>query len=95
MNHHAWLLSLKPGDIVNRMLGGVVSMHLKVSKVDDLIHCGPYTFSLKDGAEIDPELGWEEGNTGSFIKEPMIGVTVTIHIPEEFQKEDDAPSDPV
>lgn len=82
MTHHDWLLSLEPGDVVTRMLGGSVPMHLKVSKVDLLIHCGPWTFSRKNGAEVDESLGWTETCTGSFIKAPIGKVTLTIY-PDE------------
>lgn len=99
MNHHQWLLSLKPGDVVTRMLGGTVPMHLKVSKVETLIHCGPWTFSRNNGAEIDEGLGWTETRTGSFIKPPpQEQLTIKIHGEDADSFKDfptNAPTDPV
>ena len=63
------LAALKVGDIVNRMLAGVVSSRIKVTAVDDLIHCGPWTFHKETGCEVDLELGWDGvTQTGSFLK---------------------------
>lgn len=62
------LSDIKPGDKVVRMLGGTIPMQLKVSAVDEYIHCGPWKFSKANGAEIDEELGWNEKQTGSFLK---------------------------
>ncbi len=59
---------IKVGDKVTRMMGGVVGMKMTVTKVDDLIHCGPWTFSRNNGAEIDETLGWTEEGTGSYLK---------------------------
>lgn len=60
---------IKVDDIITRMLAGVIPMDLKVSEVtEDLIICGPWKFSKKNGAEIDEDLGWDETHTGSFIK---------------------------
>jgi hypothetical protein len=57
---------IKPGDTVVRILGGVLPMPLQVTAIDDtLIHCGPWTFDRKTGAEVDHGLGWG----------PMYGVT--------------------
>ena len=70
---------VKVGDIVLRMLSGVVPMKLKVSEVTDtLILCGPkdvgWAFERRSGAEVDEELGWgirDENDvlsrTGSFL----------------------------
>jgi hypothetical protein len=52
------------GDIVTRILGGVVEMELVVNKVEgNLIHCGAtdapvdgWTFSRRTGFEVDEEL---------------------------------------
>lgn len=63
------LEDIKAGDTVTRMLAGAVPMELKVDKVDEeYIHCGPWKFSRKTGAEIDDELGWDESTTGSYLK---------------------------
>ena len=61
---------IKVGDIVTRMLAGSVPMELQVTAVDEFIHCGPWKFSRKNGAEIDEELEWDEKGTGSIIKIP-------------------------
>jgi len=63
---------LQVGDQVVRWLSGIVPQNLKITQVDvdGLIHCGPWTFSPLNGAEIDPDLGWDENKTGSFIKLP-------------------------
>jgi len=62
--------TIKVGDTVIRMLAGQIPMKLRVSEVDDLIHCGDWTFSRKNGAEIDDVIGWNETYTGSFLVPP-------------------------
>jgi hypothetical protein len=63
------LKDLKVGDTVERMLAGTIPMKLKVSEiVGNMIYCGPWKFSIKNGAEIDEDLGWNEKRSGSFIK---------------------------
>jgi hypothetical protein len=59
--------SVKVGDKVSRHLGLGTAMILVVTGVDDFIHCGPWTFSKKNGAEIDEDLGWNEEKSGSYI----------------------------
>lgn len=59
---------IKVGDSVTRMIAGSVPMVLKVTEVDDFIHCGPWKFSKETGAEIDDEIGWDESTTGSYLK---------------------------
>jgi hypothetical protein len=64
--------TIKPGDIVVRMLGGTIPMELVVTEVSDtVITCGDWTFDRNTGAEIDADLEWgpEYGMTGSFLKE--------------------------
>lgn len=73
------------GDVVTRMLAGVVPMLLKVTEVTDTeILCGPreigYMFDRKTGAEIDSDLDWgpPPKMTGSFLvvnenQKPSIG----------------------
>lgn len=66
-----YLSNINIGDRVKRMLGGVVPMDLKVSNVtDSTIECGPWTFSRNNGAEIDPDLGWNETCSGSHLVQP-------------------------
>lgn len=63
------LAALKVGDIVNRMLAGVVRVRIKVTAIDDLIHCCPWTFHKETGCEVDSDLGWDGVTvTGSFLK---------------------------
>jgi len=60
---------IKPGDIVTRMLAGVVPMQLEVSEVTDTqIICGDWKFSRLSGVEIDEELGWDSDHSGSYLK---------------------------
>jgi hypothetical protein len=74
------LLTLSIGDIVIRTLGAQgLKMRFKVIDIkDNIIMCRPenppaflkddfWRFSNLNGAEIDPELGWDETNTGSYI----------------------------
>jgi len=64
----AWLHGLKAGDQVHRFLG-LVPMLLRVSQVTpDRVICGAWEFDRATGAEIDEELGWGTGGTGSFIR---------------------------
>jgi hypothetical protein len=66
------LSDIQTGDIVIRDLGGV-KMTLRVTNVTSTqIHCGAWLFSRRNGAEIDPDLGWDEAQTGSFIR-PALG----------------------
>lgn len=66
------LNDLQVGDVVIRDLGGV-TMELRVTNVTPMeIHCGPWIFSRRTGGEIDCDLGWDETNTGSFIR-PALG----------------------
>jgi len=61
---------VQEGDVVTRMLAGVVPMELTVTKVGEtLIHCGEWTFDRETGVEEDDELGWgkEHRYTGSFL----------------------------
>jgi len=57
---------IKVGDVVTRSLCGI-KMRLRVTKVDNLIHCGDWTFSLVNGMEIDEELGWNKDYSGSYL----------------------------
>jgi hypothetical protein len=66
---------IKEGDTVTRMLGGVLPMQLKVSKVTDTrIICGAWEFERQQGYEVDEDLGWGIPGTdgqivsGSFLK---------------------------
>jgi hypothetical protein len=60
--------ALQVGDKVTRMLAGTIPMQLKITQIDDLIHCGPWTFHRDTGCEVDLELGWDGiTTTGSFI----------------------------
>jgi hypothetical protein len=70
-----YLESIKPGDIITRMLAGVVPMQLKVTEVtDDMIYCGErgvgWKFDRNTGAEVDEDLNWGPPplHTGSFIR---------------------------
>lgn len=64
----AQLDALQVGDVVTRWLAGAVPQELKVTAIDSLIHCGPWTFHRDTGAEVDAELGWDGVTvTGSFL----------------------------
>lgn len=64
----AWLQSLKPGDEVIRLLAGKIPIRLKVTMVlPDIIGCGPYVFSRRNGAELDEVIPFTEEFTGSWI----------------------------
>ena len=63
--------SVKVGDTVTRMLGGIIPMQLKVTEIkEDRIVAGlGYEFLLETGAEIDEDLGWDGiTKTGAFLK---------------------------
>ncbi len=63
------------GDIVVRMLAGVIPCWLRVTEVTDTLIRGGgpngWTFDRKTGIEEDPDLGWgvASGITGSFLTE--------------------------
>jgi hypothetical protein len=66
------LTKVKVDDIVLRTLGADgPEMRLRVTKIDDYIHCGDWKFSKQNGAEIDEDLGWNERYTGSYIRLPL------------------------
>ena len=66
------LSDVQVGDSVIRDMGGV-EMPLRVTSISSSeIRCGDWVFSRKNGAEIDPDLGWNEAYTGSFIR-PALG----------------------
>jgi hypothetical protein len=64
-----WLRALRPGDIVQRLIGRPASpMRLKVTAVTETrIFCGDWEFDRDTGWEIDEELGWGPGGSGSRI----------------------------
>jgi hypothetical protein len=60
------------GTRVTRLVGGSIPMVLVVTSVDDrFIYCGEegagWKFDRQSGAEVDEELGWGPGLTGSFL----------------------------
>jgi hypothetical protein len=60
---------MKVGDIVTRNLAGA-EMRLCITEIDEtFVHCGPWKFDRKTGAEIDEELGWGNDGTGSYLVE--------------------------
>jgi hypothetical protein len=68
--------NLRPGDSVTRLLGGEVTMKLKVTDVDEeFVHCGDWKFRRDNGVEVDEELGWgvqqPDGTwySGSYLRE--------------------------
>lgn len=65
------MLNVQVTDKVRRYLGGTPPpMILEVTAIKDgLIHCGPWTFDIHTGAEVDDELNWgpPPRATGSFI----------------------------
>lgn len=66
-----FLIDLKKGDPVTRMLAGTVPMNLKVTAIDEnIITCGWWTFNRATGGEVDADLGWDGVNhTGSVLTE--------------------------
>lgn len=68
------LSDVKVDDVVKRIIGtpNGIEMDLRVTKIDDkYIYCGSWIFSKKTGAEIDPDLGWDDHNTGSYIRKKL------------------------
>lgn len=69
---------LKEGDQCYRWLAGIVRMVMVVVEVkEDILICGNvthpnnpglrWTFSRKNGAEIDEDIGWDETQSGSLL----------------------------
>ena len=57
------------GDRVTRNMAGA-EIEFKITEIDDkFIHCGPWKFCKKTGAEVDEDLNWgpPPQATGSFI----------------------------
>lgn len=49
----------------------MIPMPLVVTSIKGgLIECGLWTFDARNGAEVDPDLGWDERGTGSYIRPP-------------------------
>jgi len=66
----ARLARLRAGCVVTRLIANEVPMPLTVTKVDTLIHCGPWAFHPLTGGEVDEVLGWDGVNrTGSYLVE--------------------------
>ena len=62
------LALVKVGDTVTRMIGNIIPQKLTVTEItDDLIICGLWRFSKKNGSEIDEELGWDESHSGTYL----------------------------
>lgn len=63
------LKDLAIGDEVTRLLGGIVTMKLRVTEItEETIVCGDWTFHRETGAEIDEDLGWDGVTvTGSYL----------------------------
>jgi hypothetical protein len=71
MSEQKTLDQIQVGDVVVRTVGDSLPMEIKVTGgTKDRIYCGPWEFSRKNGAEIDDELGWDEFETGSYIRPP-------------------------
>lgn len=47
---------IKEGDVVTRMLAGTIKIKMKVTSVDNNIHCGPWVFDRITGHEIDHDI---------------------------------------
>jgi hypothetical protein len=59
---------MKIGDIVTRMMAGLIPMKLRVTEItDNRIVCGGYEFDKATGAEIDDACGWGTKFSGSFL----------------------------
>jgi len=50
------LHAIKPGDVIERMLAGVIPVHLIVQKVDDKIIDAGWKFDRNTGIEIDEDI---------------------------------------
>ena len=68
--------TVKVGDEVERYMGGEnLLMKLKVTALTEkTIVCGSWTFDKKTGAEIDEDLDWGPGGTGSIIRRPKVAL---------------------
>ena len=65
------MINVAVGDKVTRILAGVAPMVLKVTEVTaTTIVCGWWTFDRETGHEIDEDLGWGPGRTGSWLVDP-------------------------
>ena len=71
------MLNVKVGDLVVRYLSSdLIEQQLRVTGIDDTrIYCGPYTFSRRNGVEIDEDPGWQPpdeifARSASFIRPP-------------------------
>lgn len=60
------------GDTVTRLLAGVMPMRLKVTAIDEFIHCGEWKFDRTYGIEVDEYLDAspESGKVISYIIRP-------------------------
>jgi hypothetical protein len=62
---------LKVGDVVTRLLAGIIPMQLKVTEItENEIVCGAWKFHPATGGEIDEDLDWDGVvRTGSRIED--------------------------
>jgi len=59
---------MEPDDVVVRDMSGIET-ELVVTAVDDLIHCGDWTFHKETWYEVDDELEWDGvTRSGSVIR---------------------------
>lgn len=57
-----WLDDLRPGDLVDRMMGGSIRMRLRVKSIGTRIVCeGGWEFDPRTGAEIDDDIPTPHG----------------------------------
>lgn len=78
MSERKGFMSIKPGDKIERLLGGSVPMELVVTDVTETeIVCGPWRFCRLTGGEIDEDLEWDGIHTGSVLRGPEAKRTAT------------------
>lgn len=64
-----WVKTVKVGELVRRVFGGIVSIEMLVTAVDeDFIYCDDLKFSKKTTAEINEDQGWDENSTGALLE---------------------------
>jgi hypothetical protein len=67
------------GQRLIRLIGNEAEMPMIVTEVtDDLVICTTWCFDRKTGAEIDPELGWGPGGTGSYLYDLASSTSIAI-----------------
>ena len=68
-NNGDGLQNVQPGDVVERVLCGMLPMQLTATAVTpERVVCGSWEFIATSGTEMDEDLGWTDEETRIYIR---------------------------